>query len=306
VEFASETVRGETLARDGIDRFYEALNRLLAGQAAAMGEVWAQSPDAVLMGPFGGRQLGTPDVQRVFQRDAGLKKGGSIAPRDMQLRVGRDLAYGVCIERGEVITSSDRKVAVELRATNILTREVEGWKVLCHHTDPLREMQDASGYQITEFTAPAGEVPDSELLKVVDRLYGNALPFFLVGYYQPLEAMWLRADDVTLAGPAGNLQVGWPAVRAEIQRRARQNIRGHVEYLSPFIRVRSDLAFVSCLASAPDLTVSDRPCPLSLRTTIVFRREGGWLRREGGPWKIVHLHEDLDAGLAGLINPAGE
>jgi ketosteroid isomerase-like protein len=292
------------LAWDGIERFYDALNEMFVGQTAPMNEVWAQSPDSILMGPFGGRQLGTPDVLRVFLRDASLKGGGHVTPRDVLVRVGRDLAYGVGIERGEITTSSDRKVVVDLRATNILTRDVEGWKLIYHHTDLLPEMQEASGYKITEFTAPVGETPDSELLRSVDRLYA-ALGFFLVGYTGPLEAMWSKADDVTLAGPVGNIQVGWKAVRAEIERRSRMNIRGKLAYLSPFIRVRSDLAYVSCLTSGPEVTVNDKPCPFSFRTTTIFRREGGWIRREGGPWRIVHHHADLDAGLWDLLGAEG-
>jgi ketosteroid isomerase-like protein len=292
VEFASETVRSETLALDAIERFYEALNRTFAGDLGPMEGLWAQTPDVVLKGPFGGRQVGWPELRRVVERDSKLKRGGQILPRDLVVRVGKDLAYGVCIERGEITTNKGERVPLDLRATNILKREGDDWRFIYHHTDPLPAMQEASGLKLDAIETPEGPPPDPTVLKVLDRFYG-AIRSMFGGDLEPLADIWSHTDDVSFASPVGNIQVGWEAVRAEFERHAKVGIKGNLEYKEPFVRVCGDLAYASCLATAPDMTINGKPYDFNLRATTIFRREDG-------QWRVVHHHSDCGPGLPEL------
>jgi ketosteroid isomerase-like protein len=292
VEFASETVRSRTLALDATEQFYDALNRMFSGDLAPLEGIWTPTSDVVLMGPFGGRQVGWPDVRRLFERDAGLKRGGQIVPRDLVVRTGEELAYSVCIERGEITTSTGRQIPVDLRATNILRRYGDDWRIAYHHTDPLPGMQEASKLRVDDFATPKGETPDPDVLAALDR-FTAALRSMFVGDLRPLGDIWARTDDVTFASPVGNIQVGWDAVRAEFERHSQQSIRGDLRYKDPFIRVCGDAAYVSSRVSAPDMTIGGKPYPFDLRATSIFRREDG-------VWQIVHHHTDLGPGLAEL------
>ena len=292
VEFASEIVRSETLALDAIERFYESLNQMFSGDLEPMASIWSQTPDVALMGPFGGRQVGWPQVRRIFERDAKSKRGGKIVPRDLVVHTGEDLAYSICIERGEITTSSGQRVSVDLRGTNILEREGDEWRLIYHHTDLLPAMQEASGLRIQEFETPKESEPDPGVLKALERFY-EAVRSMFKGDLEPLADIWAHTDSVTFASPVGNIQVGWEAVRAEFERHSKVSIRGSIEPQEPFIRVYGDLAYCSCLASAPDMTINGKPYVFNLRATTLFRREDG-------QWRVVHHHSDLGHGLAEL------
>jgi ketosteroid isomerase-like protein len=274
-----------------VERFYEALNRLFTGDPTPMGEVWAETPDVVLMGPFGGRKIGRPEVYGAFKRDADLLKGGGlVTPRNPLIRVGKELAYGVTIERGEVIVGG-KKVPVDLRATLILQRLGDKWLHVYHHTDPLPELQKTPGYKVTEFTPPRGEVGDPGVLKALDRYYEASNATFS-GDFKAIEGSWLKGDDVTMLCPTGNIKVGWKAIRDEFGGPGPE-VRGKLRYEQPLVRVFGDLAYVSHLTTAPDMTIGGKPYPLSVRSTIIFRREGG-------SWLVAHAHGDLDPGLIEL------
>jgi ketosteroid isomerase-like protein len=278
---------------------------MFVGEFEPMTNVWAQDTDVVLMGPFGGRQVGWLDVSSLLRRDAEAKQGGQVTPRDVLLRLGRELAYSVCIERGEVIAKGGRRVPVDLRATNILRREGDEWRLIYHHTDPLLGLQEVSGFKSDDFAALARETPDAEILKVMDR-YDAAMRSMFGGDVGPLGDVWARTDDVTLVSPVGNIQVGWHAVRGEYERHAGQNVRGSLQLKSPLIRVYDDLAYVSWLAAAPDLTIDGKPYVFNLRATTILRRESSFLRRLGGAWRVVHQHTDFGPGLAELCGLASK
>lgn len=292
VEFASEALKNETLALDATERFYAALNRMFAGDLGPMSEIWTKDADVVLMGPYGGRQIGRTDVQRMFEKDASLKHAGQIMPRDLLVRVGDELAYSVCIERGEITTSTEAQIPVDVRGTNILKRQGEDWRVVYHHTDLLPQMQEASNLKIEEFPAAPVQAPDPDVIKALDQLFAAVNSMF-AGDLEPLYDVWANTDDVTFASPVGNIQVGWSAVRAEFERHSKAGIQGSLQYKDLFTRIYGDLAYASCLSYAPDLTINGKPYAFNQRETVVFRREGD-------SWLVVHLHQDLGAGLAEL------
>jgi ketosteroid isomerase-like protein len=293
VEFASEVVRRETLALDAANRYYDALNRMFTGDLAAMESIWSQAPETTLMGPFGGRQIGYPEVMRTFQRDRDLKSGGRVTPRDLLIRLGEELAYSVGIEHGEIATSTKQAITVDIRATNIFKLEDNDWKLVYHHTDTLPSMQQASAFRVDEFSTPKGPPPAKEILNLLDQFY-SAVQSMFSGNLKPLGEVWSKTDDASFASPVGNIQIGWPAIRNEFELHSKLSLRGNLRFDDPIIHLAGDLAYASCKTLVPDMIVNGKPYNMNVRATHIFRRTGRH-------WRLVHNHNDVAPGLAELV-----
>jgi ketosteroid isomerase-like protein len=110
---------------------------------------------------------------------------------------------------------------------------------------------------------------------------------FLKGNPEPVNKLWSRRDDVTLANPFGPPVRGWDEV-AKVGDRAASQVRDG-ELVSVEIvekHVTSELAYVveierpkAKIGGSEDIT------PFALRVTMIFRPEEG-------TWKIVHRHAD--------------
>jgi ketosteroid isomerase-like protein len=140
---------------------------------------------------------------------------------------------------------------------------------------------------------PGGEAPDPDILQGLEKFF-SALRSMFAGKLGPMARIWANSNDVTFAGPTGNIQVGWEAVLGEFERHGRQTIRGNLGYKAPFIRTFGDMAYASCLATAPDMTINGKPYPFNQRATSLFRRQ------DDGEWRLVHHHTDFAPGLAEL------
>ena len=95
-------------------------------------------------------------------------------------------------------------------------------------------------------------------------------------------------EDVTILGGFGGHEKGWQEVGPRYDwaaarfRESRATLQ--VEYLAT--TVSGDLAYtVSLERSEAHVVGQDRPAPMVLRVTHVFRKEGG-------QWKLVHRHAD--------------
>jgi ketosteroid isomerase-like protein len=97
-----------------------------------------------------------------------------------------------------------------------------------------------------------------------------------------------RRDDVTIMGGWGAYKKGWKEANSQydwaVARFQESGARVNVEYLSS--GVSGDLAYtVSIERSEVRLVDQDKPAPMALRVTHLFRKE------DGG-WKLVHRHAD--------------
>ena len=110
---------------------------------------------------------------------------------------------------------------------------------------------------------------------------------FLKGNPEPVNKLWSRREDVTLANPFGPPVRGWDEV-AKVGDRAASQVRDgelvSVEIVAK--HVTAELAYVveierpkAKIGGSEDIT------PFALRVTMIFRPE------DGG-WKIVHRHAD--------------
>ena len=110
---------------------------------------------------------------------------------------------------------------------------------------------------------------------------------FLKGNPEPVNKLWSRRDDVTLANPFGPPVRGWDEVAKVTEHAASQVRDGELVSVEIIAKhVSAELAYVveierpkAKIGGSEDIT------PFALRVTMIFRPE------DGG-WKIVHRHAD--------------
>jgi ketosteroid isomerase-like protein len=111
---------------------------------------------------------------------------------------------------------------------------------------------------------------------------------FLKGNPEPVNKLWSRREDVTLANPFGPPVRGWDEVAKVTEHAASQVRDGELVSVEIVAKhVTAELAYVveierpkAKIGGSEDIT------PFALRVTMIFRPE------DGG-WKIVHRHADL-------------
>jgi ketosteroid isomerase-like protein len=110
---------------------------------------------------------------------------------------------------------------------------------------------------------------------------------FLKGNPEPVNKLWSRREDVTLANPFGPAVRGWDEVAKVTEHAASQVRDGELVSVEIVAKhVTAELAYVveierpkAKIGRSEDIT------PFALRVTMIFRPE------DGG-WKIVHRHAD--------------
>lgn len=123
------------------EQFYSALNVLFTGSSAPMEDVWSHAVNITYMGPAGGVRLGWEQIQAEWKKQASLKLGGKVEPKDLHMTVGHDLAVVSNYEVGENVGPDGQPQKVEIRATNLFRKEQGKWKMIGHHTDLLPFLQ---------------------------------------------------------------------------------------------------------------------------------------------------------------------
>ena len=123
------------------DRFYAALNDMFQGDLTKMQQVWSHAEDVSYMGPMGGYQTGWEQVSKMWQAQAELKLGGEVEPHDVHFTVGSEIAIAQGYEIGKNISKAGASVDVKLRATNIYRKENGVWKMIGHHTDKAKFLE---------------------------------------------------------------------------------------------------------------------------------------------------------------------
>ena len=117
--------------------------------------------------------------------------------------------------------------------------------------------------------------------------YHLASDEFLKGNPEPVNKLWSRRQDVTLANPFGPPVRGWDEVAKVTEHAASQVRDGQLVSVEIVAKhVTSELAYVveierpkAKVGGSKDIT------PFALRVTMIFRPEEG-------TWRIVHRHAD--------------
>jgi ketosteroid isomerase-like protein len=110
---------------------------------------------------------------------------------------------------------------------------------------------------------------------------------FLKGNPEPVNKLWSRRDDVTLANPYGPPVRGWDEVAKVTEHAAAQVRDGQLVSVEIVAKhVSPELAYV-VETEHPEAKIGGNEdiTPFALRVTMIFRPE------DGG-WKIVHRHAD--------------
>jgi ketosteroid isomerase-like protein len=95
------------------------------------------------MHPIGGREVGWESVGGSWSQLAQMAGGGKVELEDQVIQIDGNMAYEVGTETGQ-ITLAGKQIPMEHRVTNVYRREDGDWKVVHHHTDLSRAMQDVS------------------------------------------------------------------------------------------------------------------------------------------------------------------
>ena len=112
----------EEEVRKASAQFYAALNRMLDGDSAPLGDIWSHDAAVTTLHPIGGRQDGWDEVRGSFAQVGQLASGGHAELRDQSIQVVGDVAWEVGVEHGQATLAGER-VAIEQRVTNVYRRE---------------------------------------------------------------------------------------------------------------------------------------------------------------------------------------
>jgi ketosteroid isomerase-like protein len=138
-------VADEDEVRQASERFYAAVESMLNGDASAMSDVWSHGATASTMHPLGGRQVGWDAVRESWENAAEACEGGSVDVSDLEVSVlGAGAAYTTGVEHVRA-TVGGQSLSFEIRATNVYAREGSTWRIVHHHTDLDRALQEALG-----------------------------------------------------------------------------------------------------------------------------------------------------------------
>ena len=110
---------------------------------------------------------------------------------------------------------------------------------------------------------------------------------FVQGRPAAFQALWSRADDVTLCGGFGGVERGWQKVTDRLSWVSQKYSDGTRTRKEISRMVSADFAYLVQTEVIHSRVASQaEPSTQELRATMVFRREA-----DG--WRIVHRHADL-------------
>jgi ketosteroid isomerase-like protein len=126
-----------TTSLEGASRaFYEALNAVLAGDAAPMLDLWSHADDVTYMSPFGELLVGWEPIRASWEGQAAAHLGGRVDGEELRHFPSAALGFVVGFERGSVELDGV-PTGVDIRASSMYRLEDDRWAMIGHHTDPL-------------------------------------------------------------------------------------------------------------------------------------------------------------------------
>jgi ketosteroid isomerase-like protein len=122
-----------------IDRYHKAVGAMITGDPEPQKLLWSRADDATLANPLGPAARGWDDISHALGRAAAMLRDGTFSAIErVSDYATADLAYIVEIERTTVrVGDAPAPADVALRVTTIFRREVDGWKIVHRHADPI-------------------------------------------------------------------------------------------------------------------------------------------------------------------------
>ena len=130
---------------------------------------------------------------------------------------------------------------------------------------------------------------DTQAVKAAVSTFHGALNVLFTGDAAPMKAVWSHADDVTYMGPVGGMQVGWAQVEPYWDKQAAKKLGGKVDPVDVHVTASPALAVAHYYEKGENV-IDGKPQPVSIRSTTIFRKEGG-------QWKVIGHHTDTLAYL---------
>ena len=91
----------EDEVRAASQTFYVALNRMLNGEASALGDIWSHGATVTTMHPIGGREMGWDKVRETWEQVAKQASAGNVQLNDQHIQASGDMACEVGTEKGQ-------------------------------------------------------------------------------------------------------------------------------------------------------------------------------------------------------------
>ena len=126
-----------------IERYHGALSEFMTGNAQPAVSFFSRREDITLANPFGRVARGPNQVTLAAGHAAMNYRGGRAISFELFAKcVTHDLAYLVEVERYEAkVGGRDDLTSLALRVTSVFSREIDGWKLLHRHADPITTVQ---------------------------------------------------------------------------------------------------------------------------------------------------------------------
>lgn len=99
---------------------------------------------------------------------------------------------------------------------------------------------------------------------------------------QKTAATWATTGDATVAGPAGDLERGWPKIEEQYRHLYGGPVKARVELSDYSIQEHGDVFYVTGHEKG-EITKDGKSVPFRFRTTRIFVKSDG-------RWKQVHYH----------------
>jgi hypothetical protein len=113
-----------------------AMSAFAQGDSGPFKAHWSHTPEASILGAFGGHQRGWEQIEPRLDWAAAHYTGGTQQDETLVEQIGSVLAYTVRLERITTM-SPDGPIERRRRVTAIYTKHAGEWRVLHFHADPL-------------------------------------------------------------------------------------------------------------------------------------------------------------------------
>jgi len=143
----------EQQLRQASGNFYAALRRTVAGDAAAMDEIWSHDPSVVAMHPLGGKAEGWHQVRGSWAGLAQMRQTVDIDLDDATFVIFGNIGFVTGVEKGDLNVGGGH-LDYSARVTNVFCDENGAPKMVLHHVDSSPALAQLVGAELAPDLAP--------------------------------------------------------------------------------------------------------------------------------------------------------
>jgi len=121
-----------------------------------------------------------------------------------------------------------------------------------------------------------------------------ALNRMVNGDAKSLSKIWSHGKDASTLHPIGGRQVGWKNVRESWEQVSHLASNGNVVLEDQFVHTHGDVAYEIGVEHG-SFMLNGKEISIRARVTNIYEKEGG-------NWKIIHHHTDIDPSMVEVLN----